>query len=177
MIFLSCANTTTNVDFLAIQTILTGSVTIMFFCNRSHQLAASMALLIGFVLVLVSGCGSGNVGLVEGVVTMDGTALEGAAVAFHPTEGRASIGRTDASGRYELGYIKNESGAVIGSHKVTVSTKIYDSEGMDSEGNPTMVNGNPETMPPRYSNVSKTVLTAEVKPGSNQVDFELTSQE
>ena len=108
---------------------------------------------------------------------MDGTPLEGAAVSFHPTEGRASIGRTDATGKYELGYVKNEAGAVIGSHKVTVSTKIYESEGMDSEGNPTMVSGKPETMPPRYSSISQTVLAAEVKSGANQVDFELDSKE
>ena len=146
--------------------------------SRSIQLSVLPALAIGFLLVSLSGCGSSsNIGTVEGIVTMDGTPVEGAAVAFHPSDGRASIGRTDANGKYELGYLKNESGAIIGSHKVTISTKIYPSEAADSDGNPTMVPGKPETMPPNYSNLSKSVLTAEVKAGQNECNFELTTKE
>ncbi len=145
--------------------------------SRSNPLSLLSALALGVLLVSLSGCGSSKIGTVKGVITMDDAPVAGAAVAFHPSEGRASIGRTDADGRYELGYLKNEAGAIIGPHKVTISTKIYASEASDADGNPTMVKGQPETMPRRFSTLAKSVLSAEVKAGSNKIDFSLDSEE
>ena len=72
------------------------------------------------LLLLSVGCGGdSNIGQVEGVVSLDGEPLKRALVCFYPTDGRASAGQTDEEGHYELQYIKNVKGAVVGQHTVT----------------------------------------------------------
>ena len=129
-----------------------------------------------FILLLLSvGCGGdSNIGQVEGVVTLDGEPVTRAMVSFHPTDDRASVGFTDNEGHYELQYIRNVKGAVIGQHKVTISTRI------DREDDPPTSefggNGREETMPPKYLDRRKTELSATIESGSNKVDFKLTSE-
>lgn len=138
------------------------------------------------LLLSFCGCGNGDVASVEGVVTVDGEPLQGALVAFYPTEGRASMGRTDETGRYQLTYSRNSAGAEIGAHKVTVSTKVdkeveygdcdYENEGSDAEITITEVaKAMKETMPLRYRDRRKTELNAIVKSGSNKIDFKLSN--
>ena len=95
-------------------------------------------------------------------------------VSFHPTDDRASVGFTDNEGHYELQYIRNVKGAVIGQHKVTISTRI------DREDDPPTSEfggkGREETMPPKYLSRRKTELSTTIESGSNTVDFELTSE-
>ena len=71
-------------------------------------------------------------------------------------------------------YIRNVKGAVVGPHKVTISTYI------DREDDPPASEfggkGREETMPPRYLDRRKTELSATIESGSNTVDFELTSE-
>ena len=129
------------------------------------------------ILLLFSvGCAGGdsNIGQVEGVVSLDGEPLKRALVCFYPTDGRASAGQTDEEGHYELQYIKNVKGAVVGQHKVTISTKI------DKEDDPPTSEfggkGREETMPPKYLDRKKTELSALVESGNNTIDFELESK-
>ena len=84
-----------------------------------------LQLTLCILLLLSIGCGGdSNIGKVEGVVSLDGEPLKRALVCFYPTDGRASAGQTDEEGHYELQYIRNVKGAVVGPHKVTISTYI-----------------------------------------------------
>src|SRR6185369_10317424 len=79
------------------------------------------------LLLTLAGCGSGQFAPVSGTVTLDGKPLANAAVNFQPVEskdsGLASAGKTDASGRYSLRVVMNNaSGAVVGKHRVSIST-------------------------------------------------------
>ena len=129
------------------------------------------------ILLLFSvGCAGGdsNIGQVEGVVNLDGEPLKRALVCFYPTDGRASAGRTDEEGHYELRYIRNVKGAVVGPHKVTISTYIHRED--DPPTSEFGGNGREETMPPKYLDRRKTELSATIESGSNKVDFKLTSE-
>lgn len=126
--------------------------------------------------LLLAGCGGGpgdypDIGSVYGYVTMDGKPLPKASVSFQPEEagGRPSSAVTDDSGYYELKYSATVDGAKVGAHQVRIST--YASSVADGEGG--QGPGTPETVPSRYN--STTGLTKEVEGGSNEFDFELTS--
>ena len=111
-------------------------------------------------------------GVVEGVVTLDSAPVVGATVRFYPTSGdRGSSGKTDKDGHYELRYTRTEKGAVIGEHKVTISTEVkadnYEEE--DTE------EARPETIPKKYLDRKKTVLLETVESGGNTINFDLTS--
>jgi hypothetical protein len=145
------------------------------------------------------GCsGSGDnvsLGEVSGIVTMDGSPLADAIVVFAPDEGNPSSGRTDASGKYELTYRENVKGAIVGSHKVSITTKQPAKTSDDSEpgiegalpidgthgpdSDKTQVKLPPgtfkkESIPEKYN--TNTTLTAEVKAGENTIDFKLESK-
>jgi len=129
---------------------------------------------IAFAVVLVSvglaGCGKKEIGIslpelapVTGVVTLDGQPLEGAIVSFEPddlnVDRRESRGVTGSDGRYELYYIDDVKGAVLGTLRVRIS-KLGDDER--------------PVVPDRYN--SKTELSANVQPGDNSFDFSLKAR-
>ena len=136
-------------------------------CRRFDFLAFIVAF---FVLLFASGCSSGDqpeLGEVSGTVTLDGKPLSGVWVGFAPTEGRSSMALTDAQGHYELMYLDATPGAKVGSHKVAITTPQEDEFGGQ-------VKNFKELVPPQYN--AKTILTAEVKSGSNTIDFPLTKK-
>lgn len=117
----------------------------------------------------LAGCGGPehpDVGRVSGVVTLDGQPLAEATVMFQPTNGRASIATTDSAGKYALLYLDGVPGAMLGAHKVIIRTEVP-----GEDGRPPIVK---EKLPKRYHD--QTELKAEVKPGANTFDYELTSQ-
>ena len=123
------------------------------------------------VLALVTGCNRENLpklGAVSGTVTMDGQPVANATVIFDGAkEGEpASLGRTDASGKYELYYSRGNKGTTIGEHVVHIST--HDETGDDDNRQV-----HKETIPSRYN--AKSELKANVTRGSNKHDFELKS--
>ncbi|QDT97225.1 carboxypeptidase-like regulatory domain-containing protein [Gimesia aquarii] len=125
---------------------------------RSYSI---IAISIGCLFFLTA-CGGGSdapeLGQVKGKITMDGAPLADASVTFMPENVRSSFATTDSEGNYELIYIREEPGAAIGKHKVVVS-KLKDEV---------------ETIPKKYSGESE--LTADVKAGENEVNFDLTSK-
>lgn len=124
---------------------------------------------LSLLLIAALGCGpSYDVNTVSGIVTMDGAPLPEARVTFTPAQGRPSVGVTDASGRYELRYIRDTMGAEVGSHSVAITTEFEPPVSDVPTPSP------PETIPPRYN--SATTLTAEVKAGPNEIDFPLESK-
>ena len=106
---------------------------------------------------------------VTGTVTLDGKPLPGATVIFQPEDGsRPSIGVTDESGRYELGYTQKVKGALVGKHRVSITTG---QEGEDDSGETVIV---VEQVPVQYNVESQ--LVKEVTSGSNEIDFPLDSK-
>ena len=120
--------------------------------------------------VLAVGCSQYETGDVQGVITLDGQPLANATVTFSPAQGRASIGQTDAEGRYQLRYTNTETGAEFGQHRVSITSAI---QGVSAEGDVPGVEGRQELLPARYH--ADTELTADVKAGSNTIDFALES--
>jgi hypothetical protein len=119
--------------------------------------AALFAL--GTGLLLLAGCGGPTLAPVQGRVTCNNKPVAEAAVTFSPvpqTEGEREPGKpatgfTDQGGYYVLSTYRNEDGALVGPHRVTV-----------------MVD---DTNPARCKRL--TLCNLEVKPGSNQLDIEL----
>ena len=119
------------------------------------------------IALSLAGCGESAVplGRVAGRVTMDGKPLSGALVRFNPEAGgRSSQGTTDADGRYILDYSASHEGALVGKSKVMITTgSLEDRKRRTSE-----------TVPIKYKDEAQ--LTADVKRGSNRLDFELQSK-
>jgi len=117
-------------------------------------------------LLLLSGACNRNQGPVlapvSGTVTLDGKPLAGAGVVFKQEGARKSVAWTDEAGRYELTYFRDDKGAVIGEHKVIITTA-------DSEAEI------PESLPARYNQESTLKETVEAGK-QNVIDFALTSE-
>jgi len=127
-----------------------------------------------FALLAQPGCSSSkpNVpfGHVRGRVTLDGQPLPNAAVMFEPATGRPSYGTSSEAGEYTLRYRGQPWGAIAGRHRVRITTEGLFKDSPDAP-TPTVVK---EKLPKKYH--SATVLTAEVKPGDNIIDFDLTTK-
>lgn len=111
-------------------------------------------------MISLTACGGGGsdapeLGQVTGKVTMDGAPLADAYITFMPEKKRASSATTDSEGNYALIYIREEPGAAIGKHKVVVS-KLKNEK---------------ETIPENYN--AETELSADVKSGPNEINFDL----
>jgi hypothetical protein len=123
-------------------------------------------LAIIFVLsatILFSACHARGpeLGEVQGTVTLDGRPLARATVVFEPQpNGRASRAVTDSLGRYQLVYLRDANGALVGSHIVKIFTA--------SEDDPK------ERIPAKYN--TKSTLTADVVRGANDCNFKLSSR-
>ncbi|HVT29982.1 MAG TPA: DUF2092 domain-containing protein [Lacipirellulaceae bacterium] len=99
---------------------------------------------------------------VSGRVTLDGKPLANADIIFQPVGNqRPSVGRTDEKGHYDLTYKRGVRGALPGLHtvKVQVSDEVVKS---------------PPSIPTRFNTQSQ--LHAEVKPGTNVFNFDLSSK-
>ncbi|HID21246.1 MAG TPA: hypothetical protein EYP14_02450 [Planctomycetaceae bacterium] len=111
---------------------------------------------------------------VSGVVTMDGKPLANAMVRFIPESGgRPSIGITDQQGRYELDYTETQKGAVLGKHRVEISTFGVGAQ-EDEEYGGAAPGATKETVPAKYNVNSE--LTATVEDKVNEVNFDLSSE-
>jgi len=107
----------------------------------------------------------------SGVVTLDGTAVEGAFVAFDSLQHNlTAVGRTDAQGRFVLKTFQPGDGLVVGDHRVRVEKREV--TGYDAEGLPL---GEVNRLPERYASKSSGLqATFEPKSG-NSFQFELVS--
>jgi len=121
---------------------------------------------VAFVALTLLGCSGSQqppLGRVRGTVMLDGAALVNATVLFTPAgAGRTSQGTTDASGRYELSYLRDIRGANVDRHTVRITTASEE-------------NGGRELLPPRYHSQSE--LEVRVAAGRNVCNFELRSDD
>ena len=119
------------------------------------------------LFALTTGCGE-SLSAVSGTVTLDGKPLEDAFVEFSPSAGRPSLGKTDEDGHYKLEYSTTKSGVEPGEHTVRIGT--FEEESIDmNTGQPTA--GAEEIVPVKYNR--ETELTAKVKSGQNNINFNL----
>ena len=120
----------------------------------------------GVVLLCVSsGCGRDTrpeTVPVSGIVTLNGAPLANATVIFTPASPvlKPSRAITDSNGKYELTYLRDIKGAVLGNHEVRITTR--------TEHSPI------EKLPAKYN--SRSELSAEVAEPSGTFDFELKSE-
>ncbi len=128
-----------------------------------YALGWSSALL----LMALAGCDSGPpMGEVTGKVTFYSQPIQGLEVNFSPQDaslGTNAIGYTQADGTYTLYYPGSEKGAPAGDYVVSIAP----GEGGE-EGGPQV------QIPAKYNSASE--LHRTVKPGTNELNFELTSQ-
>lgn len=153
------------------------------------QRAARWGLLI-LLLGATSGCGDGTPTVktehVRGVVTLDGSPVEGATVTFTPVvggSGSAANGYTDAKGEYELTLLSPGAGmkAVMGGgtlpgeYQVSVIKSVA-GEVADPTRGQSQAPKLTYVVPKKYNNVRTSGLTATVEVGSNDVPLELVSK-
>ena len=105
--------------------------------------------------------------------------VAGAAVTFMPhAGGRPATGVTDAEGRYRLTTISSDDGALLGSYSVSIAKTEMPAASADKfglSGAAAPQSGKPhQLLPVRYARAEDSGLTREVKPGSNEFDFDLT---
>lgn len=153
--------------------------------NNSISLRLSGLSFLLMATLILAGCQDSKLGSVTGVVSIDGKPVEMASVSFIPDFGRASVGSTNEKGEYVLNYTSSKKGALIGKHKVTISTKYvaetnYSLQTYSEEGpiKPTRSDvvkskGRKEMLPKKYRDRNTTELTAVVEPGSNEINFKL----
>lgn len=141
-----------------------------------------MALVACVGLISLSGCFGGNsdVGSVTGTITIDGEPINYAKVTFMPTQGRASVGLTDANGVYKLVYVIGQDGALIGNHKVIIQSEVVKEPAYGQEDggtkDPVRTTGRKELLPKENCDRNLTKLTAIVESGTNEINFDLTSK-
>lgn len=140
-----------------------------------------------FVVIVATGCGPSGpaLGTVKGNVTLDGKALPNVAVTFEPEAGgRASTGKTDASGNYSLIFM-DKDGAIVGKHKVRVTAlgtpgEVKSMSSSDPEYEKQALSTGSEAakppavvIPEKYN--TKSEMVHEVKSGENTINLELKS--
>ena len=126
----------------------------------------------GLCALLLAGCNP-STGTVTGTVYLDGKPLDRGSVMFHPTgAGTKSYGEILEGGEYEI-HTGTKPGIPPGEYVVTVvATEEMDpvKAGKERDYLPKSLT------PPRYGDVKKSDLKATVQPGSNSLDFKLTTK-
>jgi hypothetical protein len=123
-------------------------------------------------LAVAAGCGAKTpaTSSVTGVVTFNGTPLEGAQVTFFG-EGRPAAGIADAQGRFQLMTFGPGDGALPGEYVVVITKTEAGSTDPNNPYAPVR-----SLIPERYGDRAKSGLTATVQLGkSNEFTFELTN--
>jgi len=131
-------------------------------------------------LLVIAGCGGGDVETIEtaafkGTVTLDGSPLEKGIIQFRPgkdASGQPLRGQmTEATinaGQYEL---TADKGAVVGENIVLISaTKVVGKEMADGEE----IEKVEQYLPAKYN--SETTLSVNVTPGDTEHNFELSTK-
>jgi len=140
-----------------------------------------VGLVVGTCLL---GCGAPpDIAPVSGVVTVEGTPVEGAQVLFMPMGKRPASAQTDADGRYHLSTFEENDGAMLAEHAVTIMYQrpIYVSPMGPLAGKPQDLAPLPKPppadwkspIPKKYSNPAAPLLSATVQEGDNVFDFDL----
>jgi hypothetical protein len=148
-----------------------------------------LAYAAGFaVLAAAVGCSSGgSYATVSGVVTHNGTPVDGAKVTFYSTveSGEERIGpysaTTDSSGKYLIAHVGKQPGVPPGMYKVTITKLDVRSENVPAEGwdeGQIEASGmGKNTLPKDYERLATTKLSVTLEPGKiENKNFDLKGQ-
>lgn len=162
------------------------TVCFLFQTDRTMKRILSL-FIVGLLAATLSGCGgSSDAGRVpvypaSGTVTLFGSPLAGATVAFAPIDGQpTAFGNTDSAGNFQLTTYDFGDGAAAGNFKVVISKHAPaasggggDFDGADHEAAEVAASGHDaegekagaNLVPGNYSSSDDTPLSAEVKSG------------
>lgn len=132
---------------------------------RVHSVLTLSALLVG---LMATGCGDSGppLGRVTGTVTIDGQPASGVTVNYQSADGgRGSSAVTDENGQYDLIYSPTRTGALVGTHNVSISGG---EPGIDDTGGGSETLTQSSNIPQEYTEIKKTV---EVESGNNTHDL------
>lgn len=136
----------------------------------NHRRDTPHARWVGLLLMtsVLVGCQRGpNLAKVTGTVKVNGEPLPYAYVVFNPIKPPRSYGSAyaNAQGQYELQFAGDSKGALVGEHKVSITSAKGDEIPVGAEFARGFV------IPAKYN--TDTELVREVKAGSNVIDFDL----
>ncbi len=115
----------------------------------------------------------------EGVVTLDGTPVEGATVTFvSETTNYHATAITDAQGKFALNAFPEKKGAVAGKYKVEVNKTVINGNTAETSGNSDGAVVNVSFgLPKKYASIGTSGLVGEVpEKGTKELKFELKSK-
>ena len=150
---------------------------------RRREAKAMLVTVAASVSVLIGGCGDSGDALeharVSGTVTFDGKPIPEGDIIFLPmgqTKGPSAAGKI-VQGRYQI----HEKGPVVGTHRVVIHAYRKTGRKIPNSTPPApgavreeMINEKIPYIPAQYN--AKSTLSAEIRTGDNQRDFELTSR-
>ena len=154
--------------------------------NKKMRNTVLSALFGLFLIVPIAGCSEDDKGPrtvpAEGVVTLDGQPIEGAAVVFIDDGGQyPARARSDAEGKFSLSAFEYKTGAVPGAYKVIVTRTVVGKaasvpEGEESEhageaAGETVIND----LPHKYSQPTGELAFTIPEDGVTDMKIELTS--
>lgn len=143
-----------------------------------------------FLFLLIAGCGGGGGGIApklpepvsaKGQVMLDGQPLSDASVFYVPSGtgmGSGATGVTDANGNYEMALDTGAKGVVPGNYKVWISRLVDPNNKpvVATAGQPPADLAARESLPPKYSDITNTMLKISVSPQGGVFDFKLNSK-
>lgn len=161
---------------------------------RSRVIRASVAVL--FLTLPACGPARPAIAPVSGRITVSGQPVTTGVVWFYPQAGRAATGLIDADGRYTLGTFTRGDGALLGDHRVVIESREFMQpqatrlpkastipadlpDAIKSEWAAVAASGSDAAIkwlvPQRYAATATSPLRASVKPGRNDIDFDLST--
>jgi hypothetical protein len=121
------------------------------------------------VMLVIAGCAEPTAGVVTGTVTVDGAPAKTGSIAFFPVNRKSSTaGAEIIDGNYTATVPLGAAKVEIRVSKVVGQKKLYDTP--DSPIQTVMA----ESLPPKYNDATE--LTLDVRPGTNEQDYQLTTQ-
>lgn len=124
-------------------------------------------------LVCLQGCSDSNWGYVEGTVTVNGQPVGPGSMMFEPENASvttpSAIAHFREDGKYVLKSAGNKNGAPVGTYFVMIHGRSEEAFG-DEVVDP----NHKSAIPAKYLNHRVSGLKAEVKPGKQTIDFDLT---
>lgn len=121
------------------------------------------------VLACLTGCGESKTAPVNGRVKLkdgsDVSVLAGYSLTFEAEGGKTSaVGDVNADGTFQLSTFGANDGAIPGKYRVAIAHP----PNPDPDKPPTK-----SKLPAKYANLDSSGLTAEIKPGQNNIELEL----
>jgi hypothetical protein len=139
----------------------------LFRLSRLHQITSFCAALAA--MSLIPGCEKSKIGTVNGTITVDGSPAKSGSIAFFPVDRKSpTAGAEIRDGQYTARVPLGISKVEIRVSKVTAQKKLYNTP--NSPVRPILS----EVLPAKYN--EETELTLDVKPGSNEQDYPLTTK-